>query len=199
MINLSEKKNILLSNETRFHLFKHFINLNTDYLRHFINSSAYSEKDILTRLSKQGSKFAFEYAKDPDDLFSKVIDLPINDETIVTRKSGRIEILYKYSESDYPLGIGTDNIVLKSSLTAKQVNEIRYEKRRNDIVSIAMGKGITTWNINIVLREISSEKAGIATVFHGIYAPAFPSDYEKGSDDYIASKCFWDEYVFVEM
>ncbi len=197
MIDLSGKYSIILNNDSRFHLLKHFRKIDPVYLQNLLNNSSYSEKEIVERIARPGSKFEDHFAKDPDELLERINQFRVHKNAMVTGRNNRIEISYKYSKDDYPLGIGTDNIVSRSVLTAGQIKELRYEKRKNDLIGVIKLKDVITWEINVILSELNNDEAKIVTIFPGLYAPAFPSDHTAGTEGYLSSKRFWDEYVFV--
>jgi len=189
------RNNLVISSETRIHLIKHFIELPEEYILYLIRKTDFSKEQIIEKLKNPGSKFFTHYAETPDDLFD--IIKKIFNENYFDNNIEKWEHEFVYTKSEFPDGIGTDNLISKAELSDKQIDQISIENINGYNASVLKGKPRKTWALNIIAKKTVSGDMHLVTAFPGMWAPAFPNSYNPGTTQYNKSIEFWKNNVFI--
>ena len=185
------------SRETRFHILKHFGSLPEVFVHEFANVSGYTTEEIRNKTHIPGSKFSDMFVKGPDELYTIISELVNRPDTRLIWRNGKCEFEWTYQSSAFPSGIGYDCLINIDLLNPGQKQIIQKMLVHGYEVSVLKGMPEKTWTLNAILRKISDYEADIVTIFPGRWAPPFPNSFEPGSDEYLASSSFWNNYVFL--
>ena len=181
--------------ETQFHVLKHFNSIDDEFYEKLINAN-YSKIDIAQQLKLQSSKFYSLFSTNLKAIVERVLNGFPSSEIKLNPISLRIEILFEFSNAEYPNGIGTDYLLHKNELTEEQIENIQRRSVENPHIYITNGKAITTNKLNFVIEQ-KENKYQIITIYPGKYAPPFPDEEKQNHELFMVCKTFWDEHVFV--
>lgn len=187
---------IVFDPQTRMHIIKHFSVLSDGFMCKMMVAKK-SIEEIQQRLALPGSKFFSDYAADPDELFKKSKEIIISNLNQLQWINSKCEFRFNIPLSDYPLGIGTDNLIHRKELSEMQQAKIKYREISGSSIGCVEGVSSKTSTLNIILQKQSDIQFRVVTMFPGKMAPAFPSSYSKGSNPYNESMAFWKENYFI--
>ncbi|PKP17025.1 MAG: hypothetical protein CVU05_16250 [Bacteroidetes bacterium HGW-Bacteroidetes-21] len=187
---------IVFDSQTRMHIIKHFSVLSDDFMNDLKNTSK-TITDIKQRLTLPGSKFFADFAADPDELFKKSKEIIIFNQNQLPWINDKSEFVVDFSVSDYPDGIGTNNLIHHNELSEKQRKIVKYREISGSRIGCVEGVPSKTFTLNIILQKKTDIQFRIVTLFPGKMAPAFPSSYAKDSEPYKKSMTFWKENYFI--
>ena len=180
--------------KTQFHLLRHFSEIDASYRERIKTAMSLSDKDIDKQLSISGSKFFSDFAKNPLELWERI--LHHNDFNIhqIEQLKGKTEIKLLFSEKEFPHGIANDSLLELDEIPADQIKMVERHKRDGFMVQqIRFDYHKPSWQLNIVL--INSDQPYILTIFPGIYAPPLPHPERQNKEAYNKNKHFWNKHV----
>ena len=183
---------------SQFHVLKHFTVISKEYRDQILNNLDYSPGEIDERLKRSVSKFHPDFVSDPLNLYQILIkEISVNN-TVINWVNNRCDLQLIYPKEQYPAGIGDDRTVKVADLTDKERRSIRFEDRNGEKIRIARGKSKSTWKVNIILYKIQ-DKMEILSIFPGEYAPPLPDKENQTGEEYLNSKNFWKDHVFLKI
>ena len=188
-----ERKTIIGSKESFFHLLRHFSSVSDDEFAYFIQEG-YTKFEIEKELSFIGSKFAFNFAKGPLDLL-KILN-SFTPQTTFMQSEDVCVLIWDMNNFGYDKPIGFDGIVSISNLNEAERKKI-YKVNRGNFSVYSYTSDVLLPTLQVVL--IATEQEGclrMKTAFSGTYAPPFPSEwmneFQKGN-----AQEFWDTHAFI--
>ena len=181
------KMNLSLSIERAFYLLKHFNKIDSKSRSIFIDN-LYKEEEIDSALAISGSKFNYQFCKNPFELIEKIQRFqPLH---FFKQENGN-EVYIFVIESNF---IGVDNLIPLADLTLTEHSKIKYELRNGfEIGTFATKKMNPTKGCVLVLKSDSNE---VVTIFPGIYAPPFPISIVN-KDLKVKAEYFWANHLFL--
>lgn len=193
-MNLDLSK-INLPLEKQFYLLKHFSFIDEEYESELIKKGKYSSNDIYNLLNTAGSKFNRNFANNPVELWEKILQLAHSADVSIDKKNDKLNISIKLSDKIIDSPIGTNNLISISNLKKSQKTQLYKEKRDNFSVYHLKAKGISTYEITIILSNNPTPQ--IITIFPGIFAPPFPDYNNQLKKEYDSNNKFWKKHVFL--
>lgn len=194
--NISNIEKIRFDLETQFHILKHFATVDNLYMQLLINQTSYNEANILKQFDEVGSKFHFNFAKNPANLIATLIKEIKIKNIQFEWQNNRCELHIEYSLTEFPYGIGVDCLFPINELSEIEKKQINKINRSGVLVNVLQKKPLSTLKINLILIKIDNE-IKVISVFPGIYAPVLPNIITQNEAQYSNSIQFWDNYVFL--
>ncbi len=181
------KINLILSIERAFYLLKHFNKIDSKSRSIFIDNLC-KEEEIDSALAITGSKFNYQFCKNPFELIEKINRLqPLH---FFKQENGNAVYIFTI-ESNF---IGVDNLIPLADLTLTERSKIKYELRNSyEIGTFTTKKIHPTKECVLVLKSDSNE---VVTIFPGIYAPPFPISIAN-EDMKAKAEYFWANHLFL--
>ena len=192
-INLLQ--NLVFDLESQVHIIKHFSKLNNNYIAYLQKEHGISAGIIDEKLSLGGSIFHYSFASNPLQLIKQLSNAD-KIEIIEESLSENIELRLRFSYSDFPEGIGTNNLIHKNTLSEEQKSRIENRVFSGENIQFVKSKPQKTKEI-IFIASKKDSKFHIITIFPGMYAPTFPLKNRQSTKDYYHCREFWDNYVFI--
>ena len=180
-------KNKLILTENRiFYCLKHLKKVNKQ-TRDYLIDKGHTIAEIHQQIELIGSKFFSNFCQSPIELYDKITDrVPSK---IIHQENGNVVYCYIFEEN-----IGYDSIIAISELNSKERNSIVLENRNQyEVKVIRKNKRNGTKQLNIVFQKKSNE---IITMFPGIYAPPFPTEW-MNKEELLKANEFWEKHLFI--
>lgn len=186
------RKNIVFKNESRFHMLRHFQNLDQGYITLLESEHGITREEINAELKKSGSKFYPFFACNPDECFSRLMNNYFEQDFNPYHGGKRIHIPFSFSE---PVGI--EGIASVSELTEDELKHVVSGEYRDTLVQeVVLDRRIETNEAHMIL-ELEGAFANVLTFFPGKYAPPLPDPELQPDAELIASTEFWERHVFI--
>jgi len=184
LINKVDIKKIVFTQESQFHTLKHFSRINTSYRKQLYDN--YSNKQIDAQLNSAGSKFHFDLAKNPLDLIE-----------ILTKEDVKYfenALIVEFDKSNYPDGIGEDNLIKIDKLSDEQKAKLIKDKNIYYLPDIKIKE--LAFQINFILK-LMQDSYIVSTIFPGKFAPPFPNKALMDDITYKSTIKFWNEHCIL--
>jgi len=180
--------------DRQFHVLKHFVDIDKEYEK--LLRLSYSKEEINYILNELGSYFYKDFSENPLNLLRDLLESKI-DAIEVDAVTNNLHLSYSYTKSEYPDGIGLDNLIAIEELSPDEVIAIETKYLGGNKVQSIKSEAKPTWELHIIIAQ-QSDSYTIITMFPGMYAPPFPDYKNQSKDSYLKNKKFWDKHIFIE-
>ena len=183
--------------DTHIHLLRHFSEVDKKYIS-YLKRKGFKDIELIEKQLKiLGGKFFSSFCKNPKELW-EIIQKEIaigNYKYIYYDNLNKYELIFSYTSSDFPNGIGTDSLIDITDLSESEKRKIVVTERGNGNIIKALKKNPKiTYQINVIIKFING-KYVLKTIFPGMLAPPFPDIKNQTIEEYGLNKKFWDEHV----
>lgn len=185
---------IPLTDQTRWHLLKHFTAVPEAYVVDLCQRSGHTLAEAHAQIQSPGSKFTTTFANTPDELV-KQLPAWLNQSKAQRTESpnGRLEISLLLPRRHYPEGIGTDGLVAIKNITLKDVKWHPSPENPSLYQWAALNQPAEATNELHVILQRQAAGWELITVFCGTKAQPFPNARYPGT--YVRSLQFWHRHA----
>lgn len=188
-----ERKKIIATTDTCFHLLRHFSEISETEMTQFLNAS-FTTDQILSQLKISGSKFYPAFSEGPFNLITKLTTS--KEKYNFLQDSNTFIFIWEFSELENAEPIGFDGLVNLNDLDAKEM-ELVYLANRGEhkIFHYTTNKVKNTRQLVMSCIE-TVDSFLVKTCFPGTYAPPFPAENYSPELNLKASQ-FWSEHALI--
>jgi hypothetical protein len=181
----------------QFHLLRHFNRVDKAYFESFIHHSGYSKEETDAQLAFSGSKFHYEFARNPLELFEVVTTFLEKGLYILAGSGNRVIYTFSFSSREFPDGIGTCNLLSIADLSTGDLARVRKERRGSFSLNIITGiPPRPTLELHLVI--IKGGLPVVTTIFPGTYAPPLPDRTHQTLEEFTFNTDFWKKHALIK-
>lgn len=187
-----EKHKIIIPEEVRYHLLRHF-ELPAEEMIRLITASGYGAGQIKQELSLPGSKFYSTFARSPEEVLSR---FEVNGCSEIIGLNGNIQMCGNFSKDLFPEGIGSASVIPLHQISDMEKNKIYTAKNRGyDLKHLKVAVLPDTWDATVIVKPTATNQM-LITAFPGSAAMPIPEPSMK-EELFNACRDFWDRHLFL--
>ena len=185
-----------LTKENQLHLLSHFSKIDNQYVKWLHEQYNIEQKEVAHFLSISGSKFHYDFVKNPNELFN-FIRRNTGLINIYTNNTDKLEFYIDVPEHEYPEGIGSNALISLKNLSGFEKSKvISTDRGRQKVLSIKRPKK-PTWRINTIIVFDEKKEPRLQSIFPGTYAPPLPDEDFFTKEQNSQYSEFWNKHVIV--
>lgn len=187
----------VLTDKLQFHLLRHFSRVDDDYLENFVKASGYPPGEVMAQMEIRGSRFHYSFAPNPVVLWDKTVKLLKKGRYELSQNHGRNIYTFRFSENEYPGGIGLCYLVRLEDLPVQERGSVKAEQRGRGTVKVVSGiPPVPAHEMHMV--EVTAHRNYISTIFPGTYAPPLPDREHQSIQEYAENTGFWERHAIIK-
>jgi len=185
---------IIYDLNAEFHMLRHWEQNDPAIIKNLLKSG-YNKSVINGEMNLPGSRFFKDFATNISTLLSSIFRF--NYEMRIS-PTGNLVLEFLFPNNIFPSGIGTNNLIKKSSLTYQEQKHIYYSTNRDFLLPHFNVKSLPASNKACLILKKAEDKYIFITSFPGENAMPIPNE-NMTKDLYVECEFFWNEHVFMQL